>query len=145
MIVLLLFVTAETQTTTTTLEVISDVVTVREGQKLNLSCSFITGSTGILEVRWYRGTVQTPYGFIDVTQCGVSPLCPEVNTTDNRGVVNYTRGFLNEATLTLVIDHSLVRDNTSFYCGVIAARNTFKKSQSIHVIVQHLPDPTYPM
>ena len=110
-----LFATCFTTTTTLTLEVKSDVVTVREGERLNLSCSIVLDGQGIREARWYRGSDPAPYGSIGVTNCGPFPLCPVVNTTDNRGVVQFTRGFLNAATLTLMIDHTSARDNTSFF------------------------------
>ncbi|XP_033635007.1 uncharacterized protein LOC117296274 [Asterias rubens] len=143
--VLLLFVTTVSRTTTLTIEATNDIVTVREGEPFSLSCSITLGFPGVREVRWYRGSDQMLYGSISVTHCGIKPLCQEVNTTDNRGVVQFTRGFHNAATLTLVIDHSTAHDNTSFYCGLLTSSNTFPRSDNIHVIVQHLPDPSYPM
>ncbi|XP_071801234.1 uncharacterized protein [Asterias amurensis] len=143
--IFVLFATCFTTTTTLTIDVTSDIVTVREGEKLNLSCSITLDGQGIREFRWYRGSDPAPYGSIDVTNCSISSLCPEVNTTDNRGVLHYRRGFLSEATLTLVINRTLTRDNTSFYCGLFTLSNTFPRSDNIHVIIQHLPDPSYPM
>ncbi|XP_033635986.1 uncharacterized protein LOC117296988 [Asterias rubens] len=142
-----LLVTSVTRTTTLTIEVASDRVTVREGEPLNLLCSFTLDGQGIQEVRWYRGSIQQPYGSIDVSSCGVSPLlCPMVNTTDNRGVVQFTRGLRMQATFILLIDHSLVRDNTMFSCGVQKMLGGFQSSAKlIRVTVQHLPDPSYPM
>ncbi|XP_071801087.1 uncharacterized protein [Asterias amurensis] len=142
--VVLLFVTTVTRTATLTIEATSDTVTVREGEQLTLSCSIKLDNQGLRKARWYRGSDQLLYGSIDITLCGISPLCLEVNTTDNRGVVQYTRSF-NDATLTLVIDHTLARDNTTFSCGLLTTSGTFPMPDNVHVIVQHFPDPTFPM
>ncbi|XP_071801407.1 uncharacterized protein [Asterias amurensis] len=143
----ILLVTYVTRTTTLTIEVASDRVTVREGESLNLLCSLTLDDQGIQEVRWYRGSDQILYGSIDVSSCGVPSLllCPVVNTTDNRGVVQFTRGSGIQATFILLIDHSLVRDNTMFSCGVQKMFGGFQSSAKIRVTVQHLPDPSYPM
>ena len=123
--VLALFATVVTTTTSLTITATAtdDTVRVLLGEEIHLSChiTFETSTDQLSEVRWYRGPhMTTPYGSIDVTICGVVSLpCPEVNTTDNRGVVRYERGTSNEATLTLVIDNSRLEDNTSFSCGAV--------------------------
>ena len=146
MFVLALFASVVTTTTSLTITATAtdDTVRVLLGEEIHLSChiTFETSTDQLSEVRWYRGpNMATPYGSIDVTICGyVSLPCPEVNTTDNRGVVRYEIGTSNEATLTLVIDNSRLEDNTSFSCGAVKDSGNQPQPAGIYVTVIDLPN-----
>ena len=134
--------------TSATITPTSDMVTVRLGEAIHLSCVVTLTDTDILdisEVYWYRGSSFVSYGSIDVegTGCPAALLCPEGVTTDNRGTVRYEIGASNDPVLTLKISSSTLNDSTRFSCGITKVGGASQTLSRITVTV-YVPEATTP-
>ncbi|XP_038076449.1 uncharacterized protein LOC119744548 [Patiria miniata] len=131
----------------------SSSVTVRRGDRLQLSCNIrISASETILESSWIRDEdSRFPYDTVNVSTCrpgikndGRDVPCATSKTLDNRGRVKYVYQTNETATTTLIIDESTLEDNTTFRCVVDRQQGGKQQSEQISVTVYYLPNATTP-